>query len=569
MVFGALCAALFWSFFVVPPAAHAQYSADLNSAIYDDIDVWEGRGYIRQLPIFRPLPETVLVSLMREVIKNGDLAAQQKATEYFKQLTGLYLSSDLYFFNYLKFSGTTAEAEDPIVWRGSGALIGSFMSFLGTPLVSASVGFGLKPIADKDDASNVEDIRPLALGERYGNKIEEIPDSFRVATVNGVGLKAFLEARTSFAAGLPNAFLHAGLMRRSIGPFFDDGLIVSSRAPQTGNLFVHWRGKKVAATWGLFMLTSTQEFDRFTSPTDFSKNASYRFNKVFFYNSLSWYITPNVEFNIFESVMFGDFNFAYLLPIKIIYAIDGLSSFIAGNLFLGFSFDFRIADTVKIPVSFIVDDINVNDLIRFKFDTKLKLAAETGITWTPRQSILQQLSLNYQIVLPYTYSHSRTGDTLYSNEFNTSNHTTRGESLATSLPPSSHRVKVKATFSPLDALKFGFSFQFSQHNNPSAGILKGPLNDGSIVDDGYYSKAYDNKEGPSFQNRNGFLSGTIEHTIEPAVFIGASIPVFNHTTLYADVSYTYRYIINYGLKEGVNKSEHIMLFYVGFKIDDF
>ncbi len=552
-------------FFIGGGISFAQYSADLNSEIYRDIELWEGRGYIRQLPIFRPLPETVLVDLMRQVMKKGMFADQQKAKLYFNKLTRLYFSGDIYTFHSLNFSSKNGE-QNKSKWYGSGAIQANFLSFFASPLVSISVGFGGKLVANKDDKSSVNEIRRVHAGNRYLNKTEEIPDSFKLGTAEPITFRGFWNARTSFSVGKPNIFMQAGLMRRSIGPFFDDGLIVSSRAPQTGSIFVHWRGKYLAATWGLFMLTSRQEYKKFKSPKDFAPSYSYKFNKVFFYNSLSWFITPNIEFNIFEAVMFGDLNFAYLLPIKIIYAIDGLSSFVSGNMFLGFSFDFRIAKTVKIPIIFLVDDVNVNDLVRFKFDTKIKVAAQTGLTWTPQNSVLRKLRFDYQIVLPYTYSHSRDGKTLYSTQYNTTNHTVQGQHLATTLKPSSHRITLEAVIAPVEVFELGFALRFMQHNNPSEGILKGPKNDGSIIDDGYYSKAYDGKEGPSFQNRNGFLSGLIEHTIEPSIFLGTNIPIFTNTTLYADASYTYRHTINNNLISGDVAMEHILLFHLGFNI---
>lgn len=550
---------------VIVGVAHAQYSADINSIIYKDIERWEGQGYIRQLPIFRPLPETVLVDIMRQVMKKGAFGDKQKAEMYFNKLTRLYFSSDVYTFHYLNFSSENGK-QKKLKWHGSIALQADILSFFASPLVSISVGFGGKIVMNKDNASSLGKVRHIYAGNRYLNKTEEIFDGFKLGTLEPITLQGFWNIRTSFSVGKPTIFMQAGLMRRSVGPFFDDGILVSSRAPQTGNIFVHWRGKHLAATWGLFMLTSRQQYEKFNSPKDFEPSYRYKFNKAFFYNSLSWFITPNIEFNIFEAVVFGDVNFAYLLPVKVLYAIDGLSNFVASNLLTGFSFDFRVAETVKIPIVFLLDDLNINDLVRFKFDTKIKIAAQTGVTWTTRNSMLKKLRFDYQIVLPYTYSHSRDGKMLYSTQFNTSNHTVQGKHLATSLKPSSHRIVLEAVISPLDVFELGFAMRLIQHNNPSAGILKGPKNDGSIIDDGYYSKAYDGKEGASFQNRNGFLSGVIEHTVEPSIFLGTDIPIFNNTTLYADASYTYRYIINNKLVSGAVAMEHVLLFHIGATI---
>ena len=170
-----------------------------------------------------------------------------------------------------------------------------------------ALGVGGKVVGNSNNV-RTEEFRDYYTFNKYGNQVEEIPDSFKIAEINSVRLDGFLETRTSFAVGNKNVFMQAGFMRRSIGPFFDDGLVVSSRAPQTGNIFVHWRGKSLAATWGLFMLTSKQEYKKFNGIDDFEESVDYKFNKVFFYNSLSWYITPNIEFNVFESVMFSDFN---------------------------------------------------------------------------------------------------------------------------------------------------------------------------------------------------------------------------------------------------------------------
>jgi hypothetical protein len=86
-------------------------------------------------------------------------------------------------------------------------------------------------------------------------------------------------------------------------------------------------------------------------------------------------------------------------------------------------------------------------------------------------------------------------------------------------------------------LKIETIMKMEQHNNSSYGILKGPLNDGSIVDDGYRS-VYDDDNGAesaTFQKRFDFLVGPIETKYETGINFGTEVALTKQVNVFSDI----------------------------------
>ncbi len=555
--------------FVTVYGAYGQYSADPYEYIYRDISLWESKGYLKHVPHFRPLPEVVLIDLMERMLEKGSLADKQRAQYYLERL-----DSTFHFFTDLNF----AQKSEFTPHNNPLGLIGN-LYFGGSAyykLFSISGGFSGNALLT-NPYDNRDTYRNIYYSKYLLNKREEISD-LNAFKIEDIDLGLSFGVRSALSLGTKNLFFHGGLMRRSIGPFFDDGVIVSSRAKLSPNFMVHWRGENLAATWGVFNLTARSQFSQFDNGErdkdtgefirlpEFTKSYDVRLNKYFFYHSLSFFLGENFDFHVFEGHMTGEVTLANLLPMKVMYQLGSFSNYgdYSGNTYLGIASTLRFLDILTIPIVLYVDDVNVEDLAQFDFDTKIKLAAQVGLKWAPRVSTLQFLSLDYQIVLPYTYTHNGVSG-LYTTQFNTENYLHFNQPFATSLLPSSHRFTFAFELLPLSFLTLGGMTRFIQHNNPSDGILSGPLNNGGFLDDGYYS-VYDKNSGPSYQNRNGFLENTVETQLELGLSLKIFYPINKLLTVYGDVAYTYSFAYNYQRTPDLTHQKHILLYSLGLRL---
>lgn len=561
-----------------PIIAWAQYSSDIFDSLYEDLNFWEGAGYITDLPEFRPLPEVVLIPALKEVVDKGDEQASRKAKRYLKDFE--FTTFNLLFTGFARNNSMNTYLHEEETDQTNGQYINGVVEFQAmsrlTPnkdLVWFSAGVGGHGIATKDSETFNEMRKTYFLKKSY-NLLEEL-EEVKLGTAQGYDLEMALGSRTSFTVGKKDLFVQAGFTRRAIGPFYEDGILVSPKAPQSANLMVHWQGKKLSASWLLMSLSATQEYITFeynevTKQVTSEKSTRNKLNKYFSYNSLGWRPIKQFEINFFEAVDFGVFNLGYVIPLKVIYATDSLSDFAAGNLLAGVHMKIRPFDTFTIPIAFLIDDISVSQYIRFNFYSKLKAAGEIAAQWNPRGIALKELKLGYQIVTPYTYTHPPSDSyETYSIDYNDSNHSHFGQHLGTTLDPSSHRIYLNSDYNLFQNFTLGTIMKMEQHNNASHGILKGPLNDGSITDDGYRS-VYDEDNGSesaTFQKRFDFLNvGPIETRWEAGLNLGFEIPLTKQVNVFSDASYSFRYTNNYQLVSFQTRFEHIMQIEFGFAI---
>ncbi len=569
---------LFLLFFFTVFNVYSQFSADPHHQLYRYLDVWFGKGYIKELPSFRPIPEIVWVDILDRVIKVGSFRDKVIAEEYRAKLDKITVDSRTFAVGNLRSTQGTDTSQLDYFARASSGI--SIYSFVGSPLVSMAASFELGVQYKSLGAHDLKSFAMKPFVNEYISHLERAVDS-SIRYTDGLGGAAIdfaYNSLSSMTIGTKDVFFHSGLMQRSIGLFHDDGIVVSPLAKQSPNFFVYWKVKPVAFTWAFFVLSAQRQYSKFdvdetTGEITTQKDQGLKLNKYYYYNSLTWYITEDIEFQIFESIMFGDFSLNYLAPLKLLYAVDSLSNFAAGNLTIGLSFSFRVHENVRIPISIVGDDLDAISLFSLDFNSTKKIAVETGVEWYPENIYFKSLKLNYKIMGPYTYTHpvvSSSGLNSYSTEYNTTNHTHAGRPLASSLPPSSHRLSLDSTITPLSFLETTFFFHFQQHNNPSEGVLNGPLNDGSILDDGYYSIYDSNLSGNSYKDRNffDFLTGTIEHKFT----VGATINILDvrlskSLLIYGNVHYQLNYTINKGSKAGINELSNDVSAFLGLKIE--
>lgn len=520
--------------FVPVQQAFSQYSANPLDPIYHWMDLWEGRGYIERMPVFRPYPENILVAALERVARVGDAESREVAKTFLNQL------DDALDIEFSVFQETRVQ-NDKLHLKG-GVGITAHGRISDTITAAASLTGVLLDVEDGE------------LLPRSRRTDWDILDDWSTIPVAGRDVAALNQMNTSFAWGTESLYLHAGIMRRSFGPMHDDGVVLSPYARQAPGIVTSWRPGAFQYSFGIFSMTASQLYDDvspFREPNtavvaDSGTDDLFRFvtpqeqpGKWVFIHDFRWNALPWLTVAFFESVTWGPrFEIAYLMPVKWGFHAQGSVSY-ADSSKMGFSVEARPRRDLHIPLVVYVDDASFNDLVRFNFNTKLKMAVHTGIVWTPLQPVLRRVSLDYLALLPYMYTHDGE-DGHFATEPNFTNYVHQGESLGPGLSPNSDRTTLSLTVQPLPRLDATIMGRLIRHGNASEGVegLGLVSHDGSILDDGryYYFRRQDEVDATSelvidsgrlsFQDELRFLTqDTIEHTWQTGIDFAYRLPV--------------------------------------------
>jgi hypothetical protein len=207
---------------------------------------------------------------------------------------------------------------------------------------------------------------------------------------------------------------------------------------------------------------------------------------------------------------------------------------------------FKLPQSVNINTTLYIDDIHFNDIVRFNFRTKYKIAFQSGVSWTPLYKHFRRISFEYLLITPYMYTHYGSGD---DDEPNFVNYTHKGRNLGCSLEPNSDRFLLKGSFafSPMAVIDLFTSLV--RHGNASDGITDG---DGTIFDDGY------SDEGATFQDETRFLSqDVLEYTFQFGFNSLFEYPV-RKLTLNWGFGYTFEAVFNENLVEDQNNTNNLI-----------
>lgn len=530
----AIALVLLVSLTAAAPGVWGQYSANPLDPIYHWLDLWEGRGYLQNMPVFRPYPENVLVPALERVQRTGDPESRARATEFLQQL------DDTVDMEWSVIQETRVQNDLLHLKGGVGLTVHGRIS--DTVTAAASITGVLL---------DVEEGELLPAGRRTD---WDILDDWSTIPVAGRDLAALTQMNTSFAWGGESLYLHAGIMRRSFGPLHDDGIVLSPYARQAPGVVTSWRPGRFQYSFGLFSMTATQLYDPvtpFNDPNtdvvapagtdDLFRDPDEFPGKWVFIHDFRWNALPWLTVAFFESVTWGPrFELAYLMPVKWGFHAQGAVSY-ADSSKMGFSVEARPRADLRVPFMVYVDDASFNDLVRFNFNTKLKMGLHTAVIWTPLQPFLRRVSLDYLALLPYMYTHDGEGGH-FDTEPNYTNYLHRGVSLGPGLDPNSDRLTLAATVQPLPRLNATVTGRLIRHGNASEGVEGLGLisHDGSILDDGryYYFRREEVGEGDppgplvvesgrlSFQDELRFLNQRhIEHTWQAGIDLAYRIPV--------------------------------------------
>ncbi|MDR3200020.1 MAG: hypothetical protein LBT68_01065, partial [Spirochaetales bacterium] len=342
----------------------AQFLANPNDRIYRDLELWEGKGLIHQLPVMRPYPAQVVKELLSKVARRGNADDAARAGEYLGELTQRFTwHAEVGAEGHVE--GNREYADGHIELQAGGWL---------TPQAHLEGRFkGL--IMDNTDG--------FVLPEGMRTSVD-IFDTWADMEAAGRKLNLRQSQNVSFTLGESDMYFQAGIMRNSFGPFWGDGVVLSADAPHSGHYSFVWRNEWVSYSTALLELAATSYIRPRTEEEEMT--AQKFSNKHLAIQSLNFYITEWLELGYFESIVWGQrMDFTYLLPFKELFYAQSMAGF-EDNSFVGLMADFRVAKTLKIPFIVYMDDTNLNDLLSFKFGTKFKTAAQAGVQWTPEDA---------------------------------------------------------------------------------------------------------------------------------------------------------------------------------------
>ena len=562
--------------------ASAQFIADPGDRIYRFITIWEGKGLLSRLPLIRPYPLQLIERLLREVEDKGGPADREIARGYY---AALFVPSDsaeagrkpsagespeeqpeqkpeeqpeeklkaessretpsgdvvgpaddleLQGKVHLDFSSAVLTEFSDVFWQARGRVdttgaLGPYFSFSGL--------FAYSLIDDPGEEF-------YARGVRFRDESETGGGVLRLGSLNiGMGQLGL----GCVGIGSDRYYFQAGLMRTSVGPFFDNGPIVGPQATAAG----HFSLTLAMADWltlsSLYLeLAGEYKEDVYTGT---AKRIGEPVKKYFVLHTANFYPFSWMSFGFVQAIVAGNhLNPAYFIPFQHTFFTQQLYGDWDSSI-LGLYTRFNLPYWFQIDALMYVDDWDAFSSEEkqagtgFNLDSaQNKYALQIGVSWNPSFHVFRRVSLDYILITPYMYTHSAHAKVDYLS------YTHAGRSLGSTLEPNSDQLSLKAYLTPLDWLDLHIWSRFSRHGNASENYDRG---DGGYYDDGFYDGGYITFYGPS-----RFLTQrTIEYTLQVAVDFGLHFS-FEWGVLHVDGGYLFEHVWNTQLQSGVNDINH-------------
>ena len=437
---------IFLSSLLFGSSLFAQAALDPNDRFYTDAKNWETKGIISWLPQMRPYPAQTVKSILEQVKENGSEDDAALAEYYYQKNFGRSWNLGFTLGDKSRF----ADSEKNLNMFFAEPEVYGNMEFF--DLVSLSYKLGLFIQNKSVEEDSVCPLFKFRLTDTHDDSASVGP------------LKANLDMVSNVTVGKDNLYFTLGLNRVAFGPTLSDSVMLNGKQFHSGNFIFNYEAEKWGYVQSLNVLTRSTKNEK-SSPSDFAPEKYLAFHSVRF-KPAQWLAISYYD----ASVYTNRFDPAYLIPVP--YMVTQCMYAATDNLISGLVFDFRPFNGLNVSLATAFDDIDLNGLAEGKLDTRLKMAMMLGANYTPDVKFIDNISFDYTIITPYTYSHSDPHiETFGSNvasiadNYNKDNFTTRLHSLGTSVPPNSDRVAFAVNFRPVERLRVNFSSSFIRHAN--------------------------------------------------------------------------------------------------------
>lgn len=432
----------------------SQVSVDPSDEFYKYALIWENRGLVSNVPPIRPYPLANVKSILQEVIETGCEKDKEIATEIYERVTGkpyhITFETDFFIKHEMEEKNEKNEKKEKQSFSTSKmlALYPAIKGDLGFKDDFVSLGYGAGFAV-----SNATDIDFMP---QYSNSFH---DSIFDATEVGP-IEMYLDVNSIIALGYKNLFVQGGIYRSGYSAFINEGLSLNDTSYHSGNLSLTYLHDKLSYVQELSMIGATSSYDG-----DLSTLAP---DKIMAFHAIGYEPFDFLKVSFYESAVYGNrLDLSYILPVPYMVAqgVGGASD----NLAMGLLIDIRPAPGVLWETDVMCDDFPAEDFFKLNFDSKYRLAAKTGLIYTPANSFLDRLDFNYTFVLPYTYSHwqydSDSLASISSSTINYQNCTNAGVLIGSQYEPNSDAVKFSVDIKPFKQLTLSMGTTYSRHGN--------------------------------------------------------------------------------------------------------
>ncbi|MCR5724800.1 MAG: hypothetical protein K6G80_06935 [Treponema sp.] len=452
--------AVFIAAFFCAAALFAQVSIDPTDYFYTEVQSWQLKGLVKNVPLLRPYPANTIKAILEEVISSAtDKETSEAIPRYERDLEAALLEYERIFSRpwHVSFeAGGTYKKKQSRTTSADGSLEtenGSTKNYFAEPevygdvvfnsLVSAGYDFGLyAQSADWDDF--------LA---KYQN-----PDHDSIQDAAGVGpADMYVDFNSAVSVGTATTYATAGLQRVGYGPFLNSGLSLNDTAYHAAGFSFN----VVRSRWSY-----TSLFESLGATTNTGEDLAG--NKYLAFHAGKFRVNDKLSVSYYESSVFGRrTDLSYLIPAPYM-AIQGIGG-CNDNIQMGLLVEYNPIHNLTWATDIFVDDLDVESIVKLKIKSKQRVAAQTGLIFAPEKSKCTAVQLDYTIVMPYTYSHWDYDDDsahiISEDTWNYQNYTNAGIHIGTTLEPDSDRVSFTAKFKPAKRLTFTFGTAFVRHQN--------------------------------------------------------------------------------------------------------
>ena len=422
-------------------SVYSQITVDPSHNFYSTVQGWYNRGIVNKIPPVRPYPTLDIKEILNTVLDCQDSTELdiELANSYLQELNSKPWNLDLkteYTYDNKNYTSDYLLNIIPSV-NGNLNLFNDCIN------IGYQAGFSIR------NQYNISDF--VANYQNFNCDARYDP-----ATVGNFGIYLNVNDVVSFSK---NGFIiQAGISRQGYGDFLDEGLALNDQAFHRPYFSLSYLNNFLSYTQQLSILGATVNKTS-TSPKDIKYLAFHAIEL----KPLKW-----LSASFYETSVFGKrFDFSYLLPVP--FMVGQSFSGYAASLMMGVRLKLTPVKNFALKTDIFIDDLAVNELVKLNWNSKNRIAWNTGLEYTPVPKFIESLGINFLMITPYTYSHWDVDDavteTMSSSTINYQSYTNCGYTIGSTLPPNSEQIKINLTLTPLRNLKIKMYASYMEHAN--------------------------------------------------------------------------------------------------------